>query len=105
MTDQDHDGFHIKGLLMNLFQCMWPSLLDIGFICSMVTPIVKAKRGFGKRMEVKQFYTLTDYENWWNSLGNNTKGWTIKYYKGLGTSDKKEAKEYFTDLRVISYVH
>ena len=26
-------------------------------------------------------------------------GWTIKYYKGLGTSDKKEAQEYFADYR------
>ena len=27
-----------------------------------------------------------------------TKGWSIKYYKGLGTSTAKEAKEYFRDL-------
>ena len=27
------------------------------------------------------------------------KTWTIKYYNGLGTSDDKEAKEYFSDLR------
>ena len=24
--------------------------------------------------------------------------WTVKYYKGLGTSTNKEAKEYFSDL-------
>ena len=23
MTDQDHDGFHIKGLLLNMFHSMW----------------------------------------------------------------------------------
>jgi DNA topoisomerase-2 len=27
-----------------------------------------------------------------------SKGWTIKYYKGLGTSERDEAREYFSDL-------
>ena len=26
MTDQDHDGSHIKGLMMNIFDSMWPEL-------------------------------------------------------------------------------
>ena len=32
------------------------------------------------------------------SGGGNPKSWKIKYYKGLGTSTAKEAKEYFSDL-------
>ena len=28
MCDQDFDGFHIKGLLMNFFHYFWPSLLQ-----------------------------------------------------------------------------
>ena len=33
LTDQDLDGSHIKGLLMNLFDSFWPSLLKIdGFL-------------------------------------------------------------------------
>ena len=32
------------------------------------------------------------------STGNNGKGYTIKYYKGLGTSTSAEAKEYFSNL-------
>lgn len=28
----------------------------------------------------------------------NTTGWDIKYYKGLGTSTREEAKEYFADI-------
>ena len=53
MTDQDHDGSHIKGLVMNLFDHLWPSLLDIGFICSLVTPIIKVRKGKNE----KSFYT------------------------------------------------
>ena len=29
MADQDHDGSHIKGLIINLVHHFWPSLLKI----------------------------------------------------------------------------
>lgn len=99
MVDQDQDGFHIKGLLFNLFQTLWPSLLKRNdFITSMMTPIIKVR----KSKDTISFYSLTDYENW-KAQNNNGKGWDIKYYKGLGTSDNTEAKEYFRSLNVISY--
>ena len=31
-------------------------------------------------------------------MGGSVKGWTIKYYKGLGTSTAVEGKEYFSNL-------
>jgi len=97
MTDQDHDGSHIKGLVMNIFDCLWPDLLDMGFISSMITPIVKVTKG----KNIHSFYTLQDYESWKTS--NNTRGWKVKYYKGLGTSTTKEAKEYFRQLNIVNY--
>ncbi|KAF7726958.1 DNA topoisomerase 2 [Apophysomyces ossiformis] len=61
MTDQDHDGSHIKGLLINFIDQMFPSLLDIpGFLLEFITPIIK----------------------------------------GLGTSDKSDARKYFSQLEV-----
>merc|ERR1712080_419970 len=60
MTDQDHDGSHIKGLVMNLFHTLWPSLLPLGFITSMITPIVKVSKG----KKSISFYNLTDYDKW-----------------------------------------
>lgn len=42
------------------------------------------------------FYTLPEYENWKETV--NQKGWAVKYYKGLGTSTKEEAKAYFADI-------
>ena len=98
MTDQDVDGSHIKGLLFNLFNSMWPSLIQIdGFMNSMLTPIIKAKN----KKNIHEFYNLTDYENW--KKRNDGKKWEIKYYKGLGTSTEKEAKEYFKDLKNVEY--
>jgi DNA topoisomerase II len=42
MADQDHDGSHIKGLLINLIYKVWPSLLkEPDFLCLFITPTVK----------------------------------------------------------------
>jgi DNA topoisomerase-2 len=100
MTDQDVDGSHIKGLLFNLFHQLWPSLLKVeGFITSMLTPIVKARR---RGQPILEFYNGADYEAW-KAANDNGKGWDVKYYKGLGTSTSAEAKEYFRALKVATY--
>jgi DNA topoisomerase-2 len=100
MTDQDQDGYHIKGLLLNFIHYFWPSLLKVDdFVTCLTTPIVKATKG----KEIKVFYNLTDYEEWKKTIQGK---WQIKYYKGLGTSDAKEAREYFTDIndKLINYL-
>ena len=93
MTDQDHDGSHIKGLIINFIHHFWPSLLKInGFLKEFVTPILKVTKG----RESKTFFTIPEYEAW--AEDKNMKLWKIKYYKGLGTSTSKEAKEYFSHI-------
>ncbi|EJD75625.1 DNA topoisomerase 2 [Loa loa] len=93
MTDQDPDGSHIKGLIINLLHMYWPSLLKANYINYFITPLLKAKRG----SEVKSFYSTADYERWQAENPDSAK-YSIKYYKGLGTSSAKEAREYFTDI-------
>ena len=100
MTDQDHDGSHIKGLIMNLFHHMWPSLLELGYITSMITPIVKVSL----QKQIKSFYTLTEYSDWQNKT-KNVKSWKCKYYKGLGTSNAQEAREYFSNMKLNNYIY
>ena len=98
MTDQDLDGSHIKGLGINLFSCEWPTLTQIpGFIGFMNTPILKAKKGSNEL----NFYNDGEFEEW--KKQNSIKGWTIKYYKGLGTSTGKEFREYFENKKIVEF--
>jgi DNA topoisomerase II len=95
MTDADNDGSHIKGLILNMIHYFWPSLLKLGFVVSMVTPIIKATKG----SESKSFYTDSAFRTWY---GSGKAGWKIKYYKGLGTSTSAEARDYFKKIQDLT---
>ena len=41
MADQDQDGSHIKGLVINFIHHNWPNLLRHNFVEEFITPIVK----------------------------------------------------------------
>jgi DNA topoisomerase-2 len=103
MTDQDLDGSHIRGLLINLFHELWHELIAIpGFLTYMATPIVKATKARGGAkgdVEVKVFYSQYEYEQW----RKENSSWKVKYYKGLGTSTRDEAKDYFTKVNAVKF--
>ena len=83
MTDADLDGSHIKGLVLNMFHVYWPQLIGLGFVVSMVTPVIKAGKVW--------FFTEEEFK------AAQPSG-AVKYYKGLGTSTSAEAKEYFKQI-------
>ena len=91
MTDADLDGSHIKGLVLNMFHVYWPKLIDLGFLVSMVTPVIKAGKTW--------FFTEEAYRHSLEGAsGPRTASGPVKYYKGLGTSTSAEAKEYFKQI-------
>lgn len=84
-TDADYDGGDIFTLLINLFYTYWPELFDPGYepiIHRLVAPNVCAIKG-NKRVH---FPTRNEYEK----AKDKYKGWTIKYYKGLGSMVKAD---------------
>ncbi|KAG2160244.1 DNA topoisomerase [Suillus bovinus] len=94
MTDQDHDGSHIKGLLINFLDHFYPSLLKLpNFLVEFVTPIVRVTKG-NQRID---FFTIPEYEQWLEDTPDAHK-WDSKYYKGLGTSKDSDARYYFSNM-------
>ena len=61
MSDQDTDGSHIKGLVVNFIHFFWPSLFKMeGFMKQFITPLLKATKG----REIHSFYTMSDFKRW-----------------------------------------
>ncbi|CAN6974163.1 unnamed protein product [Brassica oleracea var. botrytis] len=98
MTDQDEDGVHIKGLLINFFHHNWPQLLKLNppFLSEFRTPIVKVKNRNG--VEAKSFYSMAEYSEWKEQEADNLSKWETTHYKGLGTHTSEEGCEYFKHI-------
>lgn len=91
-TDQDTDGAHIMGLVLNWIRTFYPSLLLAlpDFVHRFATPIIRARVAG----ETRAFFSQAEYEEW---LGDR-KPTAVKYFKGLGTSTGDDAKKYFSNI-------
>ena len=89
MTDQDSHGAHITGLLLAMFAEFWPELLRGGFVWKFITPVVKA---FRQGETTRCFFDEDSFAAF------DASGWSVRFYKGLGSSDPEEVRSYFANL-------
>ncbi len=94
-TDADVDGAHIAGLLMNLFDTFWPELFKMGFVHILRTPTVKVTL---KDRSVLEFFTEREFKEWAEKEGSKLKGWSHRYFKGLGTTKTPDFVPYMENL-------
>ena len=105
MADQDHDGGHIVGLMVNWIETMWPSLLETrpDFIKRFATPIVVARRKRGGALTSEsaselRFLSLPTFKAWLDEDADRAATYTFAYYKGLGGHSSAAGREYFASL-------
>lgn len=65
MTDQDQDGSHIKGLLVNFIHHNWPSLLRHPFLEEFITPIVKVGNVIDWWLFITPIIKVGSVIDWW----------------------------------------
>ena len=106
LTDSDEDGIHIRGLLINFFLTLFPSLFEIDFMMenkkvvfleSRSTAVIKV----GYKGKVLKFYSIADYKKW--AKGKTVPKGATRYYKGLGTNTHEDMVEYFEDPKDVKF--
>jgi DNA topoisomerase II len=101
MADQDDDGEHIRGLLLNFFKMGWPSLFGrAGFIRSFTTAVTKISL---KKGEDIFFYSNPERKQWEREHPNAKMKTEPKYYKGIGSHRPEEIVEYFFEPKYVNY--
>ena len=100
LSDSDVDGKHITGLILNIFHCLYPSLLARGFVKYLRTKIIDVKKG----KKYLKFYTYNEYCKWRDVTPDYEK-WEHNYYKGLGTSEDSDIEEDFKDPRIVACIY
>ena len=111
ITDQDDDGFHIRGLLLNFLHHLWESLFEIvlddgtSFVESLTTAVAMVREG----KNITMFFSNPEFQEWMTKqdpkkLKKMAKTGNIKYYKGLGSHEPSDVKLYTNDEKRIRYV-
>lgn len=88
-TDQDSDGRHISGLVKNMFDVLFPSLLKTDFFYNGETPIIK----IDKKGKTKMYYDLNNANRYIEQ--NNIENKYVKYAKGIAGWSNQEVPEIF----------
>lgn len=104
MADQDVDGAHIVGLVVNWIEDKWPGLLRLrpDFVRRFATPIVIAqrRRSAAARLHPEpsvQFLSLPVFKEWLRADPSRKAAYDFEYYKGLGGHTDALGRQYFAE--------
>jgi DNA gyrase/topoisomerase IV subunit B len=87
-TDQDLDGFSIRGLLIGFYKKYFPDRLKQGKVGFLQTPLIVT---LDKRGKIKEtFYSFNEYNQFVEKYGDNHQ---FKYLKGLGSYEDGELEQ------------
>lgn len=89
-SDADVDGQHIFALLLNLLS-NWPELFVQKRVYRMLSPLYYCTKG----KDTKVFYTKEEFD------AANLKGYTVDYFKGLGSMPEEVYSECVNNPRLI----
>lgn len=101
MSDQDVDGVHIGGLILNFFHALFPTLLEreVPFLISLQTPIVIVNKPVKKI-----FYDENRYKQFEKTTLKQNKKIDSKYYKGLGSFEITDVPDTFGE-KIVKFVN
>ena len=101
MADSDVDGLHILGLIINLFNCRYPSLLARGYLKYLRTPTHRVTLN----RQTYKFYSNHKFETWLSKLGKSLPKNAVDYFKGLGTSSDAQIADDFSDPKFVQTIY
>ncbi|MCY0888814.1 MAG: DNA topoisomerase (ATP-hydrolyzing) subunit B [Alicyclobacillaceae bacterium] len=84
MTDADHDGSHIRILLLTLLYRFMRPLIDAGYVYVAQPPLYKVSKG----KTVRYAYSDQELERYLQEIGRN--GVNLQRYKGLGEMNPEQ---------------
>lgn len=105
-TDMDDDGIHIRGLLINFFYHLYPTLLQRkDFLDSFSTEAVKVLIKGEK--EPRSFYSPLEYRKWYN-IYSATPDFDpaimdATYLKGLAAINDEDIPRYFNNQKIVKF--
>ena len=87
-VDADDDGMHILAHFLNFLREKFPGILKQNMVGYLRTPVIKLLK---KDKISYRFFSVADFKNWKEK--NSIKGYEIRYYKGLGSSESYDVKD------------
>lgn len=87
-VDADDDGMHILAHFLNFLREKFPGILKHNMVGYLRTPVIKLIK---RDKIVERFFSVVDFNRW--KENNSIKGYEVRYFKGLGSSEVADIKD------------